>query len=61
MKTAPMVAERARLYGADEACFDGPGAHHRVSANSSDADPARLLAALIVDVGDERLVIPDPQ
>ena len=38
-----------------------PGAHHRVSANASDTEPARLLAVLIVDAADEPLVIPDPQ
>jgi hypothetical protein len=32
-----------------------------VSANASDTEPARLLAVLIADAGDEQLVIPDPQ
>jgi quercetin dioxygenase-like cupin family protein len=52
--------EPARLYRAGEAWFESPGAYHRVSANASETEPARLLAVLIVDVGDEQLVIPDP-
>ncbi len=53
--------EPARVYRAGEAWFESPGAHHRVSANASDTEPARLLAVLIVDAADEQLVIPDPQ
>ena len=52
--------EPARVYRAGEAWFENPGAHHRVSANASDTAPARLLAVLIVDAGEEQLVIPDP-
>ena len=53
--------EPARVYRTGEAWFEKPGAYHRVSANASDTAPARLLAVLIVDAGDEQLVIPDPQ
>ena len=53
--------EPARVYRAGEAWFESPGAHHRVSANASDTEPARLLAVLIADAADEQLVIPDPQ
>jgi quercetin dioxygenase-like cupin family protein len=53
--------EPARVYRAGEAWFESPGAHHRVSENASDTEPARLLAVLIVDVADEQLVIPDRQ
>ena len=53
--------EPARVYRPGEAWFESPGAHHRVSANASDTEPARLLAVLIVDAADEQLVIPDPQ
>ena len=53
--------EPGRVYRAGEAWFESPGAHHRVSENASDTEPARLLAVLIVDVGVEQLVIPDPQ
>ena len=51
----------ARVYRSGEAWFERPGAHHRVSANASDAEPARLLAVFIVDAADEPLTIPDPQ
>ena len=53
--------EPARVYRAGETWFERPGAYHRVSANASDTEPARLLAVLIVDAADEQLVIPDPQ
>ena len=50
-----------RVYRAGEAWFESPGAHHRVSANASDTEPARLLAVLIVDAVEEQLVVPDAQ
>ena len=53
--------EPARVYRAGEAWFENPGAHHRVSANASDTEPARLLAVFIVDAADEPLTIPDPR
>ena len=53
--------EPARVYRAGETWFESPGSHHRVSANASDTEPARLLAVVIVDAADEQLVIPDPQ
>ena len=53
--------EPVRVYRPGETWFERPGAYHRVSANASDIEPARLLAVLIVDVADEQLVIPDPQ
>ena len=53
--------EPVRVYRPGETWFESPGAYHRVSANASDTEPARLLAVLIVDAADEQLVIPDPQ
>ena len=53
--------ETARVYRPGETWFESPGSYHRVSANASDTEPARLLAVLIVDATDEQLVIPDPQ
>ena len=53
--------EPVRVYRAGEAWFESPGAHHRVSENASDTEPARLLAVFIVDAADEQLVTPDPQ
>ena len=53
--------EPVRVYWPGETWFERPGAYHRVSANASDTEPARLLAVLIADAADEPLVIPDPQ
>jgi quercetin dioxygenase-like cupin family protein len=53
--------EPVRVFRPGEAWYESPRAHHRVSANASDTEPARLLAVLIVDSADEQLVIPDPQ
>jgi quercetin dioxygenase-like cupin family protein len=54
-------SEPARVYRAGETWFESPGTHHRVSANASDTEPARLLAVIVVDAADEQLTIPDPQ
>ena len=53
--------EPARVYRPGQTWFESHGAYHRVSANASDTEPARLLAVLIVDLADEELVIPDSQ
>jgi quercetin dioxygenase-like cupin family protein len=53
--------EPARVYRPGESWSENPGAHHRVSANASDTEPARLLAVFIVDAADEQLTTPDPQ
>lgn len=53
--------EPARVYEPGEFWFESPGSHHRVSANASDTEPARLLALFIVDAADEPLTMPDPQ
>ena len=47
------------MYRAGETWFESPGAHHLVSENASNTEPARLLAVIIVDAADERLTIPD--
>jgi len=54
-------SEPVRVYRAGEAWFESPGAHHRVSANASNTEPARLLAVFIVDAVNEQLTTPDPQ
>jgi quercetin dioxygenase-like cupin family protein len=51
--------EPARVYRAGETWFESPGAHHLVSENASNTEPARLLAVIIVDAADEQLTIPD--
>ncbi len=58
---AAALGKPARVCRAGEAWPESLGTHHRVSANASDAEPARLLAVLIVDAADEQLTIPDPQ
>jgi quercetin dioxygenase-like cupin family protein len=53
-------SEPARVYRAGESWFESPGAHHRVSANASGTEPARLLAVFIADEADaQQLTIPD--
>jgi quercetin dioxygenase-like cupin family protein len=52
--------EPARVFKAGETWFESPGAHHRVSVNASDTEPARLLAVVIVDAADKQVTIPDP-
>jgi quercetin dioxygenase-like cupin family protein len=52
-------AEPARIYHAGEAWFERPGAHHGVSENASESQPARLLAIFIVDEKDKVLTTPD--
>jgi quercetin dioxygenase-like cupin family protein len=51
--------EPPRVYGPGEMWLESPGAHHRVSENASDTEPARLLAVIVVDAADEQLTIPD--
>jgi quercetin dioxygenase-like cupin family protein len=51
--------EAARVYRPGETWFENPGAHHRVSENASDTEPARLLAVIVVDAADEQLTFPD--
>jgi len=46
-------------YRAGENWTELPGAHHGVSANASDALPAKVLAVFIVDDADAELTIPD--
>ena len=49
----------AKVYRAGEAFYEMPGAHHRVSENASDSEPARLLAVFVVDSNDSPLTTPD--
>jgi quercetin dioxygenase-like cupin family protein len=48
-----------QVYHAGENFAELPGDHHRVSANASDTEPARLLAVLVVDTNEQNLVIND--
>lgn len=51
----------AKVYRAGESWAEKPGDHHRVSANASDTEPARLLAVFVVDTRETSIVIDDPQ
>jgi len=48
-----------RVYRAGEFWSENPGAHHRVSANASDTEPARLLAIFLVDATEKVMTTPD--
>lgn len=48
-----------RTYGPGENWTELPGDHHRVSANASATEPARILAVFIVDDADAALTTPD--
>lgn len=49
-----------RVYGVGQSWSEDPGAHHRVSANASDTEPARLLAIFVVDGAEKVMTKPDP-
>jgi quercetin dioxygenase-like cupin family protein len=51
----------ARVYRVGEGFYETPGAHHRISENASDKDPASLLAVFVVDSTDKPLTIPDKE
>ena len=51
--------EPTKVYHAGEGFYEAPGAHHRISENASDTDPASLLAVFVVDSKDTPLTIPD--
>lgn len=49
----------AQVYKAGETWTEVPGDHHKVSANASATQPARLLAIFVVDTAEQEIVIPD--
>lgn len=49
----------AKVYRPGEGWYEEPGAHHRVSENASDREPASLLAVFVVDSADRPLTTPD--
>jgi quercetin dioxygenase-like cupin family protein len=53
--------EPVRVYQTGESWHEVPGAHHRVSENASDREPASLLTVFVVDSGDKPLTTPDPK
>jgi quercetin dioxygenase-like cupin family protein len=54
-----LEGEPARVYHAGETWSEAPGAHHTVSENASDTEPAELLAVFLVDTGDGPLTTDD--
>ena len=51
--------EPAKVYRVGEGFYEVPGAHHRISENASDKEPASLLAVFVVDTNDNPLTTPD--
>lgn len=49
------------VYSAGENFVEMPGDHHEISANASDAEPAKLLAVFVVDTSATKLVTEDAQ
>jgi quercetin dioxygenase-like cupin family protein len=47
------------IYRAGECWYETPGAHHLISRNVSNTEPAKLLAVFVVDTEDKALTIPD--
>jgi quercetin dioxygenase-like cupin family protein len=48
-------------YRAGESWSENPGDRHRVSANASATEPARLLAVFVVDTSEKEIVYPMPK
>lgn len=48
-----------RTYSAGESFYEVPGAHHVVSRNASQTEPAKLLAVFVVDSADTALTTSD--
>ncbi|AWI58348.1 cupin domain-containing protein [Sinorhizobium fredii] len=48
-----------KVYNTGENWVELPGAHHRVSANASETEDAKILAVFIVDTEETVLTIPD--
>jgi quercetin dioxygenase-like cupin family protein len=53
--------EPAKVYQVGEGFHEVPGAHHRISENASDREPASLLAVFVVDSEDRPLTTPDQE
>jgi quercetin dioxygenase-like cupin family protein len=51
--------EPEHVYKTGESWTEVPGDHHKVSANASSTEPARLLAIFVVDTREQEIVIPD--
>ena len=47
------------IYRAGECWYETPGAHHLISRNVCNTEPAKLLAVFVVDTEDNALTTPD--
>ncbi|WP_210003950.1 cupin domain-containing protein [Phyllobacterium sp. 1468] len=47
------------VYNTGENWIEVPGDHHRVSANASKSEPAKILAVFVVDTDEAELTKPD--
>lgn len=54
-------AEHERVYRPGESFYEEPGAHHLISENASDTEPASMLAVFIVKADDGPLTVPDAE
>lgn len=54
-----VAGQPERIYGAGESFHEVPGAHHLISRNASDSEPAKLLAVFVVDTDDKVLTTLD--
>lgn len=52
--------ERPVVYQAGDSFYEEPGAHHTISENASETNPASFLAVFILDNEDHPLTLPDP-
>lgn len=50
---------KEQVFHAGESWTEEPGAHHVVSDNASDTEPAKLLAVFVADAKDDNLVTLD--
>ncbi|KQV82059.1 cupin domain-containing protein [Rhizobium sp. Root1220] len=48
-----------KVYKTGENWIEVPGDHHRVSANASDSEPAKILAVFVLDTNETEMVTPD--
>jgi quercetin dioxygenase-like cupin family protein len=47
------------IYRPGECWYETPGAHHLISRNASNTEPAKPLPVLVADTGDNALTTPD--
>ena len=48
-----------KIYKTGENWIEMPGDHHRISANASETEPAKILAVFVVDTDETKLTTPD--